>query len=64
MLPDNIHLIFMSQIMSGSSIFTYIHDSLVSLLGVTRFIANQACLMAKRVGGSGGVSSVALFNFD
>ena len=50
MLPGNVVLISMSQYMSWSSLFTYIQDSLVSSLGVTRCIASWACLRAERGG--------------
>ena len=48
MFPGNVDSIFMSQFMSRSSLFIYIQDNLVSLLGFTRCIASWACLKAKR----------------
>ena len=48
MSPGNVDLIFKLQFMSGSSLFTYIHDSLVSLLSVTKCITSWARLRAKK----------------
>ena len=52
MLPANVDLIFMSQYMSGSSLFTYIQDRLVSLLDVTRCIPGQVWFRKNGAGGT------------